>query len=331
MRLRPAPLRLAVLLIATSLSACATGGDDADPRVPCADDPSCMAAVDAGTDDAGIDAAAPVDAGDDAAMSFDAGSDAGSDAGTDAGGDAGTPGDAGRDAGPRDAGPPPDPCAGITCANHGWCEAGICLCDVGYAGTACDVCDGSWRAVAGAVPVSCLPLNAIDGTESPDPLLDGTAGDDYLRGLGGDDMIRGLDGSDYVNGNAGLDTVNGNVGRDEVAGGADDDTVFGGADDDVVIGGGGDDTVVGGMGNDRLIGGDGNDTLQGDDGDDRFMIDGLGIDRIEDSAGNDAARCVPGVTVISDTRVGADRLLILSSGGRVTIVGDVVERILGCN
>lgn len=323
MRLRPACFRLAALLLATSLSACATGDDAPDPRLPCADDPSCMPREDAGAEDAGRDAETSTDAGTDAGMSSDAGSDSGTST------DAGT--DAGRDAGPRDAGPPPDPCAGNTCSNHGWCEAGLCLCDVGYAGSACEVCDGSWRAAAGIVPVLCLPLNAIDGTESPDPLLDGTGGDDYIRGLGGDDMIRGLDGSDYVNGNLGLDTVNGNAGRDEVAGGGDDDTVYGGADDDVVLGALGNDTVVGGLGNDRLIGGDGNDTLQGEGGDDRFMIDGLGVDRFEDTAGNDAARCVPGVTVISDTRVGADRLLILSSGGRVTIVGDVVERILGCN
>jgi len=229
-----------------------------------------------------------------------------------------------------DAGPPADPCAGLTCSGHGWCEAGVCLCDVGYAGGACETCDGSWRAEVGASPVFCRPVSPIDGTEASDPLLDGTAGDDYVRGLGGDDMIRGLDGSDYVNGNMGADTVNGNVGRDEVAGGADDDTVLGGADDDVVIGALGNDTVEGGLGVDRLIGGEGNDALRGNAGDDRYMIDGLGNDRFEDESGIDAARCLPGVRVVSDTMVGADRLLILSSGGRVTIVGNAVERILGC-
>jgi hypothetical protein len=332
MRCHAALLCIPMLLGAVTGAACATGGE---PPATCDGATGrCPPPSDAGPRDAAPeDAATPVDGGDDAAMSLDGGAlDAGRDAGaaTDAGTDAGGSMDAGRDAGPIDAGPPPDPCAGITCSNHGWCEAGVCLCDVGYAGTTCDVCDGTWQSAPGLVPVFCLPVNPIEGTELDDPLLDGTAGNDYLRGLGGNDMVRGLDGSDYVNGNAGLDTVNGNVGRDEVAGGADDDTVYGGSNDDVVIGGQGNDTVVGGSGNDRLIGGDGNDTLQGEDGDDRFMIDGLGIDRIEDAAGSDAARCLPGVTVISDTRVGADRLLILSSGGRVTIVGDVVERILGC-
>ena len=263
------------------------------------DEPALCASPDAGapvTEDAGAEP--PIDAG----------------LTTDAGGtlDAATP----------DAGPPPDPCAGLACAGHGWCEAGLCLCDVGYAGASCEICDGSWRAESGSAPLVCRPSSALDGTESGDPMLDGTSGDDFIRGLGGDDMIRGLDGSDHVNGNLGRDSVNGNVGRDEVAGGADDD---------VVIGGMGNDVVIGDLGVDRLIGGDGDDTLQGNAGDDRYMIDGLGNDRFEDDEGLDAARCVPGIRVISDTRVGADRLLILSNGSRVTIVGDRSERVLGCS
>ncbi len=311
------------MTIAFSLGAAACAGNSSDTtRVDCGRGATCDASVDADAPD--------VDAGTDAGeLPTDAGEDAG--ATTAAGADSGPTSDAGRDAGAPDAGPPPDPCAGITCSNHGWCEAGICLCDVGYAGSACDTCDGTWRTAPGTVPAFCTPPAALDGTEADDPLLDGTAGNDYVRGLGGNDMIRGLDGSDYVNGNLGLDTVNGNAGRDEVAGGGDDDTVYGGADDDVVIGGLGNDTVAGGLGNDRLTGGEGNDTLGGDDGDDRFMIDGLGNDRIEDTSGTDAARCVPGIRVVSDTRVGADRLLILSNGSRVIIVGDAVERILGCS
>ncbi len=263
-------------------------------------------------------------------MSPDAGTAVSDDAGAEPPLDAGLTPDAGetRDAATPDAGPPPDPCAGLACAGHGWCEAGLCLCDVGYAGASCETCDGSWRAESGSAPLVCRPSSGLDGTESGDPMLDGTPGDDFIRGLGGDDMIRGLDGSDYVNGNLGRDSVNGNVGRDEVAGGADDDVVMGGADDDVVIGGMGNDIVIGGLGVDRLIG---DDTLQGNAGDDRYMIDGLGNDRFEDDEGLDAARCVPGIRVISDTRVGADRLLILSNGSRVTIVGDRIERILGCS
>lgn len=220
-----------------------------------------------------------------------------------------------------------DPCAGITCNDHGWCEGGACLCDPGYGGAGCTVCSGSWQPTGTG---SCAPTNNVDGT-SMGELLDGTPADDMIRGLDGDDDVRGLDGSDYVNGNSGNDTLNGNSGRDEVRGGQGDDVVRGGADDDVVFGDLGNDQVFGDLGNDRLIGGEGSDVLNGGDGNDRYMIDGLGADTIDDPSGLDAARCVPGVKVVSKQTVGGDQVLTLSTGGSVRILGNRVEQILGCD
>jgi Ca2+-binding RTX toxin-like protein len=220
---------------------------------------------------------------------------------------------------------PPDPCALKTCNGHGWCDQGSCVCDPGYGDTDCTACADGWVAQAG-----CRPPNAIDGSAA-DQTIDGTSGDDHVRGLDGDDHVRGLDGSDFVNGNAGADFVNGNMGPDEVHGGAGDDEVHGGAGDDVVFGGDGDDVVYGGGGVDRLVGGDGNDTIDGGDGDDRYVIDGLGHDVFDDLSGQDAARCLPGVTIVDDQIENGDRVLTLSTGGSVRIVAGSIEMVLGCN
>lgn len=223
-----------------------------------------------------------------------------------------------------------DPCAGDPCGAHGWCEAGACLCDPGYAGGTCNSCDGVWVAEAGIVPTTCYPSNRIVGSDTLGDTLDGTTAPDFVQGLGGNDTLRGLDDNDYINGNMGNDFVNGNTGRDEVAGGSEADMVFGGTEDDVVLGGGGNDTINGGLGNDRYVGGDGDDTLIDADGNDRYVIDGLGNDTLDDTLGFDTARCVSGVRAISNTLVGSNRVLRLSTGGSVTILGDRVERILGC-
>ena len=225
--------------------------------------------------------------------------------------------------------PPADACAGEPCGPHGWCVDGVCLCDPGYAGQACNACDGAWVPLDGAVPPICAPSTLLDGTVDDDA-LDGAEGDEHVRGLDGNDAVRGMDGQDLVNGNRGNDVVNGNRGRDEVHGGADDDEVYGGGDDDVVFGDDGNDVVSGDLGNDRLIGGAGDDTLLGGEGDDRYVIDGLGDDVIDDIAGTDAARCLTGVAAVRDQVVGADRVLVLSTGGTVRILGDRVESVLGC-
>lgn len=269
---------------------------------------------------------------------LDAGADAGPDGGSVDGGatDAAMPDDSGpRDAGFSDAGPtcPPDPCAGVTCSGRGWCEDGLCECDPGYAGSACEQC-GRWP---GSAP-DCRPTSVIDGSDLLADILEGTAADDAMRGLGGDDVIRGLDGDDFIHGNAGDDVLNGNAGADMVLGGDGADLVQGGAGDDFVGGGGGDDRVVGGGGVDRLKGDAGNDVLIGetaegviDGANDRYVLDGLGDDEIVDTGGTaDTARCESGVWVTSNTRIGADRILLFNTGGSVRIRGDAVERIVGC-
>ncbi len=218
----------------------------------------------------------------------------------------------------------PDPCNG-----HGWCvhNTGACICDPGYTGAKCKDCLSPWIWSSG--DGACRPLSGMDGTEGND-LVVGTASPEFIRGLGGNDEIKGMEGDDFVNGNVGADFVNGNVGRDEVRGGSDADTCHGGSEDDFVSGDMGDDNVYGDLGNDRLIGGQGNDWLYGEAGNDYYMIDGLGNDYFSDTSGTDAARCMDGVTAISDTMVGSNRVLTLNTGGSVTILNNSVENVYGC-
>jgi Ca2+-binding RTX toxin-like protein len=91
---------------------------------------------------------------------------------------------------------------------------------------------------ATAVPTSGCTVNGI-----PNPLCQGTGGDDTIIGTAGNDVILGKGGNDSLKG----------------AGG--DDLLCGGAGNDVLIGGAGDDDRQGGTGNGTLDGGAGNEDL----------------------------------------------------------------------
>jgi hypothetical protein len=223
-----------------------------------------------------------------------------------------------------------DPCKPDPCNGHGWCvqNTGACICDPGYSGASCTNCQYPWVWMPGEL--MCRPTTMIDGSDWGEDVI-GSEGADYVRGLGGNDNVKGMGGDDFVNGNTGNDFVNGNMGRDEVRGGSDSDTCHGGSEDDVVMGDLGNDTIYGDLGNDRMIGGQGDDWLYGEAGNDYYMIDGLGNDYFSDTSGSDAARCMDGVTAISDTMVGPNRVLILNTGGSVTIMNNSVEFVYGCN
>ncbi len=222
-----------------------------------------------------------------------------------------------------------DPCKPDPCNNHGWCvpATGACICDPGYTGSGCSSCLSPWY---WSPPDGlCRPANSIDGTANGETVT-GSAAADFIRGLAGNDTVQGMEDNDFVNGNQGNDQVNGNMGRDEARGGSEDDIVYGGAEDDFVSGDLGNDTVSGDLGNDRMVGGSGDDLVQGGKGNDYYMIDGLGNDTFDDSEGNDAARCMDGVTAVSDTMVGPNRVLVLTTGGKVTILNNSVESVYGC-
>lgn len=223
-----------------------------------------------------------------------------------------------------------DLCADNYCSDHGWCDEGSCLCDPGYTGADCELCDVGWQLNEFDF---CEPLTRLYGTADDDELYGGDAGE-IIRGRAGDDTLKGFGGEDYINGNAGNDFINGNTGRDSVHGGSGDDIVNGGQDDDVLFGNIGDDELAGGFGNDRLIGGDGDDELLGGPGDDRYFLDGLGHDAIDDDEGFNVARCGPGVVVtqhvLIDQDSGAYEITFQSSGTVTYFASDLTE-ILGCN
>jgi hypothetical protein len=72
----------------------------------------------------------------------------------------------------------------------------------------------------------------IEGTDGPNPSLDGTTGNDPIAGLAGDDHIAGLAGNDLLDGGEGNDFLDGGPGRDLLFGGPGDDTLVGGEDAD---------------------------------------------------------------------------------------------------
>ena len=221
---------------------------------------------------------------------------------------------------------PVDPCAIENCNNRGWCEAGACICDPGYAGARCESCDGIWLQSEGG---SCRPPIERLGSGEADEIVGGPEAE-FIQGRDGDDTLQGLDGSDQMQGNKDSDSVTGNRGRDQLNGGQGNDLLFGGDDDDVVFGDAGHDQVRGGRGVDRLVGGEGDDLLEGGPGDDRYSLDGLGNDMIIDAEGNNSARCMQGVTVEDDTLEGDMRTLIFSTGGTLQFLAGALARILGC-
>jgi Ca2+-binding RTX toxin-like protein len=105
-----------------------------------------------------------------------------------------------------------------------------------------------WRAsIVGLDAQDLVSVAALDGNDSIDAHLAGTAAQLRLDGGAGNDTITGSDGKDHL---------------------------IGGLGDDVVRGGGGDDLVQLGDGDDRALwrSGDGSDRVNGGSGTDRLMI-----------------------------------------------------------
>lgn len=74
-----------------------------------------------------------------------------------------------------------------------------------------------------------------------------------------------------VGGMGGDDLINGTNGADLLTGLAGNDTIDGGSGDDTLLGGDGDDSLDGGVDNDSLDGGEGNDTILGGDESDTLL------------------------------------------------------------
>ena len=172
-------------------------------------------------------------------------------------------------------------------------------------------------------------------------LIIGGEGNNYLRGDEDNDVLQGGAGFDDINGNMGNDTITGGDGSDWVVGGKDEDVVFGEAGNDIVYGNLGNDTVGGGTGNDIVRGGQGDDIVRGDDGNDTIAGDrgmdtltgGLGadvfltfgdagIDKVLDftASEGDRVQLDPG-TVYTLSQVGADTVIDMVGGGKMTLVG----------
>ncbi len=192
--------------------------------------------------------------------------------------DGGAAPDAGRDAGPEDAGgadagcvpqcpvvgPCDDGCGGtcaaceITseCARDADCGSGFCAC----LEDDCSVraCVATPRCRGYEVTVRCVPGVTCVGTPGDDVIL-GTPGDDSIDGGLGNDVICGGDGADTIAGGGGWDRIDGGGGDDVLAGDDGVDLLWGGGGDDQLFGGPAADLLEGGQGLDQLAGGPGVD------------------------------------------------------------------------
>ena len=176
----------------------------------------------------------------------------------------------------------------------------------------------------------------ILGSEGDDVLL-GTAGADVIEAGGGDDTIIGVEGDDIIDGGTGNDTISGAGGDDIIVGGEGSDTVSfvedtagvqvdlgagtatgaGTGTDTItevenVAGGAGDDIIIGDEFDNVLDGGAGNDTIIGLESDD-VIIGGTGNDFLYAGAGDDIVDAGPGDDIIvggsgqgNDTYIGGE-------------------------
>ncbi|NJL23137.1 MAG: calcium-binding protein [Leptolyngbyaceae cyanobacterium SM1_3_5] len=125
-------------------------------------------------------------------------------------------------------------------------------------------------------------------------LLDGLTGSPIVRGGRGSDDLIGSSKRDILIGNGGNDTISGLRGDDLIAGGSGRDLIKGLFGNDILSGESGNDTIEGGVGDDLLSGGKGRNTMTGGKGRDTFVLSDDGVD------------------VITDFKVGQDRLGVLS-------------------
>jgi Ca2+-binding RTX toxin-like protein len=155
------------------------------------------------------------------------------------------------------------------------------------------------------------------------------AGDDTVENSG---LMTGRtllgDGNDTYIGTAGEHdgTVEGGLGDDQLLGGDHADWFFGDDGNDSLTGGGGDDYLEGDAGDDVLNGGAGADVLSGGAGNDIFQFGaGDGKDTITDLAAGDQVRIVGYGVAESITQVGADVVVVLSSGDQITFSNATVD------
>lgn len=126
-----------------------------------------------------------------------------------------------------------------------------------------------------------------EGSEPPNPTLEGTSLPDSLPGTDFDDVIFGREGDDTIEGFVGNDYLDGNADDDSILGGIGDDSLFGGGEDDLLFGEGGADFLRGGENADYLDGGPQDDTLEGAKGTDT-LFGGTGDDYLRGGPGNDS-------------------------------------------